>query len=82
MTLRTINKAYEELRARDPETAITKNLLREMVTQGVIPSAKAGNKYLVDVDVIEKYFMDTTHGVIPAAEIKCSSRSRWDTEER
>ena len=24
MTLRTINKAYEELRARDPETAITR----------------------------------------------------------
>jgi len=82
MTLRTINKAYEELRARDPETAITRNLLREMVKQGIIPSAKAGNKYLVDVDVVEKYFMDTTTGVIPAAEIKCSSRSRWDREVR
>ena len=75
MTLRTINKAYEELRARDPETAITKNLLREMVTQGVIPSAKAGNRYLVDVDVVEQYFMDTTRGLIPAAEIKCSRRN-------
>ena len=81
MMLRTINKAYEELRARDPETAITRNLLREMVTQGVIPSAKAGNRYLVDVDVVEQYFMDTTHGVRPAAEIKCS-RSRWEREER
>lgn len=75
MTLRTINKAYEELRARDPETAITRNLLREMVTQGVIPSARAGNRYLVDVDVVEKYFMDTTHGLIPAAEIKCSRKN-------
>jgi hypothetical protein len=75
MTLRTINKAYEELRVRDPETAITKNLLREMVTQGIIPSAKAGNRYLVDVDVVEQYFMDTTHGLIPAAEIKCSRRN-------
>ena len=75
MTLRTINKAYEELRARDPETAITRNLLREMVTQGVIPSAKAGNRYLVDVDVVEQYFMDTTHGLIPPAEIKCSRRN-------
>lgn len=75
MTLRTINKAYEELRARDPETAITKNLLREMVTQGVIPSARAGNRYLVDVDVVERYFMDTTQGLIPAAEIKCSRRN-------
>ena len=75
MTLRTINKAYEELRVRDPETAITKNLLREMVTQGVIPSAKAGNRYLVDVDVVEQYFMDTTHGLIPATEIKCSRRN-------
>ena len=75
MTLRTINKAYEELKVRDPETAITKNLLREMVTQGVIPSAKAGNRYLVDVDVVEQYFMDTTHGLIPAAEIKCSRRN-------
>ena len=75
MTLRTINKAYEELRARDPETAITRNLLREMVTQGVIPSARAGNRYLVDVDVVEKYFMDTTHGLIPAAEVKCSRKN-------
>ena len=81
MTLRTINKALDELKLRDPETAITKNMLREMVIQGVIPYAKAGNRYLVDVDVIEQYFKDTTSGTIPPAEFR-GRRNRWEREER
>ena len=81
MTLRTINKALDELKLRDPETAITKNMLREMIIQRVIPYAKAGNRYLVDVDVIEQYFKDTTSGIIPPAEFR-GRRNRWEREER
>ena len=72
MTIRTINKAYEELKARDPETSITKNLLREMVKQEIIPSVRAGNRYLVDVDVIEQFFENTTQGSVSSVTIRCS----------
>lgn len=58
--IRTIDKAYEEIKAKDPETAITRYLVRAMVNQGVIPSIKTGNKKLVDVDVLEEVIKDLT----------------------
>ena len=53
--IRTIEKAYEELKARDPDTGLTKNFVRTIVTNGVVPSLMVGNKRLVDVDVLEDY---------------------------
>lgn len=55
MMIRTINKAYEELKARDPETAISKSLVRSMISSGVVPHIQTGNRRLVDVDVLEEY---------------------------
>ena len=51
--LRTINKAYDEIKARDPDTAISRRMFRDIVRSGMIPSIKNGNRSLVDVDVAE-----------------------------
>lgn len=55
MKLRSIDGAYEELKRRDSETAITKFFIRKLLTEGYVPSVRSGNKWLVDVDVLEKY---------------------------
>ena len=55
MPIRSINKAYEELKARDPKTSISKKIVREIVNNEMIPSIKAGNRRYVDVDVLEDY---------------------------
>lgn len=64
MLIRTIEQAYDELKKRDPETAITKNLVRELIKQDKVPCIQAGKKRLVDVDVLEQYVSDITRGVV------------------
>lgn len=53
--IRTIDKAYDEIKAKDPDTALSRYLVRQMVKQGLVPSIKTGNKRLVDVDVLEEH---------------------------
>lgn len=48
MKIRTINKAYEEIKAKDPDTCLTLYKVRQLVTSGAVPSTKAGWKWLVD----------------------------------
>lgn len=55
MRIRTIKAAYEEIKAQDPGTCITEWFLRQLVTGGAIPATRAGAKWLVDLDEIEKY---------------------------
>ena len=56
--LRTINKAYDEIKARDPDTAISRRMFRDIVRSGMIPSVKNGNRSLVDVDVAESCLLN------------------------
>lgn len=60
--IRTIDKAYDELKAKDPETAISRYLVRQMVKQGMVPSLPSGNKRLVDVDVLEEKIKEIVTG--------------------
>lgn len=53
MRIRTIDKASEYFRERDPDTGLTKTALRRMVTTGQVQSVRVGTKYLVDLDVLE-----------------------------
>ena len=53
--LRSIKKAYEIVRAKDPETAITVHTIRTWCKEGKIKSLTAGNKILVDVDSLLEY---------------------------
>lgn len=56
--LRTINKAYDEIKAKDPDTAISRRMFRDIVKSGMIPSIKNGNRSLVDVDVAESCLLN------------------------
>ena len=58
--LRTIDQAYDEIKARDPNTALSRHLVRQMISDDLVPSIKAGNKRLVDVDVLEKRLAEMT----------------------
>lgn len=60
MIIRTIDKAYDELKRRDPDTGLSRYLVRQMVKTGVVPSIQSGNKRLVDVDVLEEYVAKMT----------------------
>ena len=63
MRIRTINKAYEEIKAKDPDTCLTLYKVRQLVTSGAVPSTKAGWKWLVDVGTLERYIERMTEGV-------------------
>lgn len=53
--IRTVNEAYNEIKAYDPDTAITKYFFRSLIDSGKIPCIKAGSKSLVDMDTVENY---------------------------
>ena len=47
---RTIQQAFECIKALDAETAITYHALRQLVVSGQMPSMRVGKKYLIDLD--------------------------------
>lgn len=53
--LRTLPKAYEAFKAKDPETALTKNYFRTLVKTGAIPSVRLGKNYLIDVETLDDH---------------------------
>ena len=53
--MRTISAAYQELKRTDPSSAVTLCGLRTLVLTGAIPSVRVGNKYLLNMDILEKY---------------------------
>ena len=50
--VRTIGETAKFIRKQDPETAITEHCLRQWCIDGTIPCAKAGTKYLVNLDAV------------------------------
>lgn len=60
--VRTIDQAYDEIKAKDPDTAISRYLVRAMVNDGTVPSIKNGKKKLVDVDVLEQKIKEILTG--------------------
>lgn len=58
--IRTIQSAYEEIKAADPNTGITLSAIRRAVSAGEIPSRRIGSrggyKYMVDLALVEAYF--------------------------
>ena len=49
---RTIQQAFECIKAFDAETAITYHALRQLVVSGQMPSMRVGKKYLIDLNVL------------------------------
>lgn len=50
--MRTIDNAYAEIKAIDPQTDFTKRALRRMVSNKEIPTTKIGNKNLINLDLL------------------------------
>ena len=53
--LRSIKKAWEMIKADDPETAVTVHTIRTWCKEGKIKSLAAGNKVLVDMNSLFDY---------------------------
>jgi len=53
--LRSIKKAHEIIKAKDPYTAVTVHTIRIWCKEGKIKSLTSGNKILVDMDSLLEY---------------------------
>ena len=50
--MRTVPKAYEELKQLDPNTCFTLRALRRMVKNNEIPTVSVANKKLINFDLL------------------------------
>lgn len=58
--MRTVSEAAREIKALDPDTAITEHHIRQLAVSGRIPRVKAGRKYLISLDLLIEYMTDPT----------------------
>ena len=54
-TVLTVKNAVERIKSDCPETAISEHFLRSLIKDGVLPELKAGNKLLINMDVLAEY---------------------------
>jgi hypothetical protein len=53
--MRTLDKAIEEIRIADPNTALSKYALRQILLSGAVPTVRVNRLRLVDMDVLQSY---------------------------
>lgn len=58
--MRTVPEAAAEIKASDPNTAITEYHIRQLALSGVLPRVKAGRKLLINLDALIEYLTDPT----------------------
>lgn len=58
--MRTVPEAAAEIKAADPNTAITEYHIRQLALSGVLPRVKAGRKLLINLDALIEYLTDPT----------------------
>ena len=56
----TVKDAVHKIKEDCPGTAITENYLRQLIKDGILPELKAGNKVLINLDVLIEYLTDPT----------------------
>ena len=56
----TVKDAVHKIKEDCPGTAITENYLRQLIKDGVLPEQKAGNKVLINLDVLIEYLSNPT----------------------
>ena len=64
--MRTLPKAYEEVKAADPDTAFTMRALRRLVKCGDIQTVRVGNKNLINLDLLFDYLSCYNNSAINA----------------
>lgn len=53
--MRTLKQAANDLKSLDPDSAISYNTLYIWVRSGVLPSVKAGSRYLINMNVLNDF---------------------------
>ncbi len=51
----TIKDAMQKIKQDCPDTAISEHFFRQLIRDGVLPASKAGNKALINMDVLSEY---------------------------
>lgn len=58
--MRTVHEAAQELKAIDPNTAVTEYHIRQLALSGVLPRVQAGRKLLINFDLLLEYLQNPT----------------------
>lgn len=58
--MRTIDQTIKELKQADPNSALTKHALRQMILKKEVPSVMVGCKYLINLDLLQAYLDNPT----------------------
>lgn len=58
--MRTVHEAAQELRALDPDTAVSEYHIRQLALRGTLPIVRAGRKKLLNLDLLLEYLADPT----------------------
>jgi len=53
--MRTIKQAIQSIKEQDPESCFSEWYLRKIVKSGKLKCHRAGNRYLIDIDLLEEY---------------------------
>lgn len=63
--MRTIPKAYDEIKKIDPDTSLSMRSFRKLIGSGQIPTKTVGNKVLINLDLLFNWlscYNDTATG--------------------
>lgn len=58
--MRTTKEAAAEIKAADPNTAVTEYHIRQLALSGVLPRVQAGRKLLINFDLLLEYLANPT----------------------
>ena len=60
--MRTIKQCVEHFKAADPDTAITEYFIRTLANSNEISTVRAGNKIMIDLDILTNYLKGGKNG--------------------
>ena len=67
--MRLLDEAAHEIKIMDPNTAVSKNFIRELAIEGKIPCVMAGRKRLINFDALLTY-LQNPEPEVPLAGIR------------
>lgn len=53
--MRTITQVIQHIKQLDPDSCVSEWWLRQLVRSGKLKSHRAGNRYLIDIDLLEEF---------------------------
>lgn len=74
--MRLINEVYDYIKQQDPDTCITKTGFRRLINEGKIPVLQNGNKKVVNLDHVDRFFADGERAVQELAAVEARGRLR------